>query len=180
MTKLEIQQWLSTHNIHRFYTITDDLTVNVQWSVELSYEQITHLPFKFGIINGNFYINANRLTSIENCPDYVSGDFRCDSNIITSLKGAPSYVGGTFCCGSNLLTSLEYIPEKMDGFYFENNPFIENDHYFQTLYNVAMGENYSDDYDSLIFEMNHTEAKSFEDWILRRNRLETINNIILK
>lgn len=187
MTRAEIIQWLRNHYIYSHYTINEipfndnrkgcGFSVDVHISIELSYEDVQELPFKFGKIDGNFYVNGNNLTSIENGPDYVSGDYRCDSNIITSLKGAPRYVGGTFCCGANLLTSLEYFPEKVgSGVYIETNPFIENDHYFQTLYNIVKSDNYADDLDSLLIDIMNPAP--FENWIMKKERIETINNII--
>ena len=57
----------------------------------------------------------------------VDGTFDCDKNRLTSLEGAPLKVGGSFYCGSNALTSLEGAPLKDGGSFFdcENNPVSE-------------------------------------------------------
>ena len=81
-------------------------------------------PLKVG---GDFYCSYNRLTSLEGAPQEVVLSFVCQNNHLTSLEGAPLKVGGSFYCGSNALTSLEGAPLKDGGSFFdcENNPVSE-------------------------------------------------------
>ena len=77
---------------------------------------------KFGVVDGTFDCDKNRLTSLEGAPQEVSGDFWCDNNSLTSLEGAPQKVGVDFYCRSNALTSLEGAPQEVGvGFYCQNN-----------------------------------------------------------
>ena len=76
-------------------------------------------PLKVG---GNFYCSYNALTSLEGAPQEVGMGFYCYSNRLTSLKGAPQSVSGDFWCDNNRLTSLEGAPQKVGGgFYCQNN-----------------------------------------------------------
>ncbi|MFW6130696.1 MAG: hypothetical protein ACOC56_05865 [Atribacterota bacterium] len=72
------------------YIINDDLTVDVNGSVDLSYRGLIRIPFQFNKVNGHFY---------------------CENNKLTSLKGAPKEVHGNFWCYNNKLTSLKYLPK---------------------------------------------------------------------
>ena len=68
---------------------------------------------KFGVVDGYFYCDKNRLTSLEGAPLKVGGNFDCQNNHLTSLEGAPQEVGGGFYCYSNRLTSLKGAPQEV-------------------------------------------------------------------
>ena len=69
---------------------------------------------KFGVVNGGFDCDNNRLTSLVGAPHSVGGSFFCSNNHLTSLVGAPHSVGGSFWCKSNRLTSLEGAPQEVE------------------------------------------------------------------
>ena len=82
---------------------------------------------KFGVVDGTFDCDKNRLTSLEGAPLKVGGDFYCSYNRLTSLEGAPQEVVLSFVCQNNHLTSLEGAPLKVGGDFYcsENNPVSE-------------------------------------------------------
>ena len=74
---------------------------------------------KFGVVNGYFWCENNRLTSLVGAPQEVGGSFDCSYNHLTSLVGAPLKVGVSFDCENNRLTSLVGAPQTVGGvFYF--------------------------------------------------------------
>jgi hypothetical protein len=97
------------------YTINDDVSIDVDGNVDLSYRSLTKLPLKFRNVSGYFSCHYNELTSLEGCPSSVGGSFYCDYNELTSLEGCPSSVGGDFSCNDNKLTSLEGSPSSVGG-----------------------------------------------------------------
>lgn len=63
-------------------------------------------------IYGNFKCTYNKLTSLENCPQYVRGYFWCDNNELTSLEGCPKYIGGDLYCRDN--ETILHLPEGVE------------------------------------------------------------------
>ena len=57
-TKEEIKTWLDKYEIKN-YTISDDLTVEVNGGVDLSNKSLKEIPFKFKKINGFFDCSYN-------------------------------------------------------------------------------------------------------------------------
>jgi hypothetical protein len=105
----------------RNYTINEDLSVDVDGSVNLHSEGISELPIKFGKVSGNFYCNSNLLLNLVGSPSEVGGDFYCSGNQLTSLEGAPEKVGASFYCHNNQLKSLEGSPHEVGNFYCSSN-----------------------------------------------------------
>lgn len=95
--------------------ILDDGTVNYNDSIFLQSMELKELPFKFGIVRGDFGCADNLLTTLKNCPHTVEGDFFCSRNKLTSLEFMPKNIGGTFFCRYNELTSLKHCPEAING-----------------------------------------------------------------
>lgn len=60
-TKAEIQAWLDKMGVEN-YIINNDLTVDVNGSVDLDRKGLIEIPVQFGIVTGNFYCNENDLT----------------------------------------------------------------------------------------------------------------------
>jgi len=125
------------------YTINDDMSIDVDGDVVLSYRGLVKLPLKFNKVSGyfncytnelkslegspkevsgNFVCIDNKLTTLEGSPEIVVGDFYCQSNKLKSLEGSPKEVGGEFNCGNNLLVTLEGGPEEFGSFYCYTNP----------------------------------------------------------
>jgi hypothetical protein len=65
------------------YTINLDDTIDVNGSVHLwkKLGKMEKLPVKFEKVSGDFDCEWNKLTTLENCPNYVGGDLWC--NILT-------------------------------------------------------------------------------------------------
>ena len=104
------------------WSINKDGLVDVDGSVNLSYESLTKLPLHFGRVTGNFFCDNNDLTTLEGAPREVGQRFWCDRNNLTTLEGSPQEVGGDFCCTYNDLTTLVGAPETVGGgFYCHNN-----------------------------------------------------------
>jgi hypothetical protein len=105
----EIHIWCKRYNIVD-YTISQDGSVDVQGTVHLHNKGLTHLPFKFGTINGDFNIGRNKLTNLINAPSIVD-NFDASENMLTTLEGCPSKINGDlYLCNNDYLVSL-YVGE---------------------------------------------------------------------
>lgn len=86
--------------------------VNVSGSFDASYNHLKDLDgIKFGIINGDFDISDNELTTLEGCPEEVTGDFLCSTNFLNSLERGPKIVRGHYHCSNNDLFDLTGLAE---------------------------------------------------------------------
>ena len=118
---LKVFESIEEFNIKN-YTFNDDLSIDVDGGVNISYRSLTKFPIKFRNVSGNFYCYYNSLTSLEGGPENVGGDFDCSHNKLTSLEGGPKTVDGGFDCSYNRLTSLESSPKTVGGdFDFRSN-----------------------------------------------------------
>ena len=72
-------------------------------------------------VEGNFYCNGNRLTSLNGAPQFVGGDFCCRGNRLTNFMGAPEKINGELDCSDNWLESLEGMPEVGGSFNCSDN-----------------------------------------------------------
>ena len=103
------------------YTINRDGSIDVDGNVflgsipHLVFKFLRKLPLKFNRVSGDFYINENKLTTLEGSPKSVSGDFYCGSNLLTTLEYAPKEVGGDFECNHNMLKTLKGGPKIVGG-----------------------------------------------------------------
>ena len=109
-TKEEIRKWLNEMEIAHS-VINDDLTVNVNGTVNLYKKSLLKLPVSFELINGSFDCSYNRLKSLKGSPKVITGDFSCQSNDLTSLNYCPKIIGGGFYFHYNKVTSLKGCPE---------------------------------------------------------------------
>ena len=108
----DIGTWLKTHGVTD-YIIHDNLVVDIASSLDLANQKITHLPFQFGRVESDCFLNGNHLTTLKNAPYEVKGSFFCSKNRLTTLEGSPHTVGITFDCSENNLTTLKGSPEKL-------------------------------------------------------------------
>jgi len=118
-SKSEIDKICKKYGIKN-YTIKGDGSVDVDGDVDLSHEDLTELPLKFGKVSGSFWCHHNQLTTLEGSPDSVR-DFLCNNNQLTTLEGCPNSVGGDFSCHNNQLTTLEGCPSSVGNLWFNNN-----------------------------------------------------------
>lgn len=106
----QVKNWLDKMCV-RNYTINNDLTVDVDGSVDISCNHLTEIPIQFGTINGNFRCNYNRLTSLKGGPRYVENIYNADYNNITTLKYHPIDVGWSFSVDNN-----PHLPRQINQF----------------------------------------------------------------
>ncbi len=104
-TRDEIQTWLWVNNVTG-YTIRDDLTVDVDRDVYLDDLNLFTIPVRFGIVDGDFRIEKNNLTSLVGSPDKCKY-FDCSNNHLTRLIGAPADCN-TLKCSRNRLVCLDF------------------------------------------------------------------------
>jgi hypothetical protein len=119
-TKKDIQNWLNEMNITD-YTINEDLTVDVNGSVDLKAKGFTSIPIQFGMVKGIFQCSNNRLKTLEGTPHTVDGIFKCDFNKLENLVGGPKIATYAYECENNNLSSLLGSPDKTRYFNCSNN-----------------------------------------------------------
>lgn len=110
--KNDIKTWLDSIGVEN-YTINDDLNVDVNGNVDLSYRNLVYIPVYFNIVNGGFDCSFNKLTSLKGCPKEVNKWFNCSFNKLQSLEYSPEIVDGSYHCFYNQLTSLRYLPSNV-------------------------------------------------------------------
>lgn len=107
-----LNEFIKQHTSGKF-TIHDDLTVDVDGSVDLNNSKLEVIPCQFGIVNGSFSCTNNKLTSLLGSPFKVNGHFFCENNQLTSLDYCPSIIHGHFNCSVNQLSSLKGGPKEL-------------------------------------------------------------------
>ena len=97
--KSKMEDWCKANGIKKF-KINKDNEIDVDGTVTLTKFNFKTLPYKFGTIKGNFFLNeSDKLHSLVNCPTTVGGMFSCDRNKnLDSLEGCPEKVHGDFWC----------------------------------------------------------------------------------
>lgn len=141
--KKPIDKWLDKMMIN-YYTINDDLTIDVDGSVDLNGKGLDQLPYKFGHITEYFTCERNFLSNMVNMPNTVGKDLYMDSNALTTLIGIPKVKGGTISfkhneltslegldpdfrgtinCRNNKLKNLDYLPNELESLVCEDNSF---------------------------------------------------------
>jgi hypothetical protein len=99
------------------YTVNDDESIDVNGSVDLSFNDLTELPLSFNKVTGWFDCSRNKLTSLKGCPRWIGRYFSCYNNRLTSLEFSPEYVGSYFSCETNQLTDNYCIAEIVGNFH---------------------------------------------------------------
>ena len=127
-TRKEIEAWLQKMKIKN-YTIRDDLMVDVDGDVDLSYQNLSFIPVKFWEVGGDFDCSHQCLQSLKGAPREVGGDFDCSYTCIKSLEGGLKEVGGDFKCNDNSqLENLKGVPRKVGGYFIcFDNPSLTDD-----------------------------------------------------
>lgn len=110
----QVKDWLDRKGIEN-YTINDDLIVDVDGDVDISFYDLTEIPIQFGKVDGNFLCCGNRLTTLKGCPKYVGGGFDAFNNKLTSLEYCPEITEWRFDVHNNNLTTLRYMPKQVNG-----------------------------------------------------------------
>jgi hypothetical protein len=115
LTKKQIN-WLDKCTKGRWTLNSKTGLVDVEGSFDCRGQRLKGFKgVKFGVFNGYFWCENNRLTSLVGAPQEVGGSFDCSYNHLTSLVGAPLKVGESFDCSNNRLTSLVGAPQEVGG-----------------------------------------------------------------
>lgn len=85
--------------------------VNVKGDFDCSWGGLTDFKgVRFGVIEGSFYCQNNKLTSLDGAPIEVKGEFNCSDNYLTSLESGPEKVNRSYDCSKNKLVTLKGAP----------------------------------------------------------------------
>ena len=57
---LNLEGWLKKYGVVN-YAVNEDLSVDVEGDVDLSFNGLTEIPIKFGVINGDFDCSSNAI-----------------------------------------------------------------------------------------------------------------------
>ena len=153
----ETKEWLDKMEIKN-YKINDDLTVDVSNGVNLSNRKLSYIPVKFGIVNGGFWCNNNKLKTLVGSPEKVLYSFDCSNNKLSSLIGSPKQVKGGFYNDIDL-TSI-------DGYSIYNLKININKDWYKLL-NSKIKEDYFDknleENPEIISLINFETSKEFKN-----------------
>jgi hypothetical protein len=91
------------------YTINPDGSIDVNGSVDLSFNDLTELPLRFNKVTGSFDCGMNKLTSLKGSPRWIGDWFSCEFNYLTD-NYCDSEIGGYFytTLGQDGLTENNY------------------------------------------------------------------------
>lgn len=135
-TKDEIKDWLDRYKVSS-YTINDDLTVDVDGSVNLMNNYLTEIPIQFGVVKGDFFCCENKLISLKGVPYEVAGTFNCAVNHLNNLNDCPQIIGYDFNCTQNPLISLSGFKCQINRDFLHNSKthkIIElESHYYENI-----------------------------------------------
>jgi hypothetical protein len=129
------------------YKINPGGTIDIVGSIFCSMVKYKQIPFRFGVVKGDFIFRNSALVTLENSPRRIEGSFdcsynnlidlyngpiyvgknyNCSNNLIISLNGSPSMIHGDMDCSNNKLTDLNSKPHIIDGYFdYSGNPVFE-------------------------------------------------------
>lgn len=92
-SQIEIENWLNKIGIKNYH-INDDLTVDVNGTVNISYKNLNEIPIQFGTVKGCFFSDGNSLDSLKGLPKEIHGFLALKNTNITVLDitDLPMYV----------------------------------------------------------------------------------------
>jgi hypothetical protein len=105
-----------------FYTINDDLSIDVPNSVFISNYRLTKLPLNFRYVTGSFSCDNNNLTNLEGAPEVVSGFINCSRNKLSDFSFFPKTIDGHLNCTFNDIRDIYNIPKVEKWIIINNNP----------------------------------------------------------
>ena len=102
--------------------ITKDLIVNFRGDLTLKKLDINKLPFKMGVVRGDFRCIDCPITTLAGFPQTVEGDFIIEFlDLDDSLEGGPTNVGGGYRVVDCNLKSLKGAPRLVKGSFISHN-----------------------------------------------------------
>lgn len=174
--KKDVQQWLELMNIEH-YTIHENLTVDVDGTVDIAFQNLSQIPVQFGIIKGTFSCSDNKLKSLKGAPIEVYGSFDCSHNQITSLIHSPKFVSKNYNCSHNKIKTLKYTPKTISGNFYCNNNSLTSLRYTPKLVrvNYNCSNNKIENYDYLPIDVGGDFIYSIDNEIIIINDIELLN-----
>ena len=117
-----VMDFVKRHNLKETdYKINpSDLTVDIFRNISFVEEDLVEgkLPFKFGKVIGNVWLDGLGLVSLENSPREVTEAFVIYNNKLENFIGGPEIVGENFAANFNRgLRTLEGSPKVVKGSY---------------------------------------------------------------
>ena len=104
--------WLKENIQNKKIVLVDD-RYDYYGDINWVYLDLIDFPIKFRNVYGDFSCSCNKITSLENAPEYVGGDFWCNCNKLQTMENCPN-VNGSLWCQDNNLTSLQGLPAKIN------------------------------------------------------------------
>lgn len=98
--------------------------IDVDGDVDLYNKDLKTVPFNFGVVQGEFNIGCNQLTSLKGSPTHVGDTFKCSNNELTSLEYSPKPVNQKiklFDASFNKITSLKGVPQDVVNLHMAQN-----------------------------------------------------------
>jgi hypothetical protein len=118
----EVKQWIEEHLVGK-KDYLGKLILSGDWNIDeqgyfsttgvlnLSFMNLTKLPFKIKYVGVDFYCCENKLTTLEGLESlkFIGRRFECQMNNLTNFKGLENLesVGGSFWCYDNKLISFK-------------------------------------------------------------------------
>lgn len=103
------------------YKILEDLSIDALGAVNMSYKNLSKIPYKFNRCTSDFNCSHNNLKTLENAPFSIHGSFNCSFNELDTLQGGPKMVNNVYNCSNNYLTTLEGAPFRLKYFDCSDN-----------------------------------------------------------
>ena len=140
--RIVIENWLKLHGI-RYCKINDDLTIDCDTTIEISYADFEELPdyitfntvaeFKIkdcknlktlrGFPKKAKYlkiVSRHKLKKFDYTPEFVDTLLLWDCRGLTTLEGCPEKLSHFSCQGCSGIKSLNGVPKKLDGYFICN------------------------------------------------------------
>lgn len=157
LEKRKVSKILEELNIENYH-INDDLSVDVNGSVNISEENITKIPVQFNFINGDFDCGYNLLSTLKGVPKNISGNFICCNNNLFDMEYSPEVVGGSCDYSNNNITSLLNSPKNIGTYlnvYKNNLLSLKNN--IEELNNIIISDKYNYPINLTLKELNSIE-----------------------
>lgn len=117
ITRTKIEEFLELCGLSSDQIIIhDNMSVDVNGPVNMSFMNLKKIPFKFNRCYSDFICSKNKLETLENSPYVVHGSFICNYNNLKNLIHGPLLVSNTYNCSNNNLTSLIGAPTRLKDF----------------------------------------------------------------
>lgn len=162
-TKEAICDWLTQMKI-KHYSINEDLTVDVSYSIDLRNNDFTILPVQFGQVSGNFDVSDTSLKTLKGCPKKVFGNLYAESIPIKNLLQLNSTIIGSLYLSGN---------KKMESLLNNENLIVNKIYSNLSLSNIQYQQIKNIEAQELILNVDAFEKSNF---FTQYHNIYTINN----